>query len=69
MPLEIQNQPSPTVRNGSLDMGQPEMTRIYHKCVLIVKKINFEKLGFHQMVKLDILSMKSKLENQCVVAS
>ena len=33
---EIHFRPSPTARNGSLDMRQPEMSRTYHKFVLIV---------------------------------
>ena len=31
-PSEIQYQPDPTARNGSLDMWQPDMWRTYHKC-------------------------------------
>ena len=36
----------PTTRNGSLDMGQPEMCRTYLKCVLIVYKKAILKSGF-----------------------
>ena len=39
-PSEINFQPSPTAGNGNLKIRQPEMSRTYHKCVLIVQKIN-----------------------------
>ena len=35
-PFESLYQLSPTARNGSLHMRQPEMSRSYHRCVLIV---------------------------------
>ena len=58
-PSKIQFQQSPTARNGSLDRRQPEMSRTYLKYALIVQKINFDKRGFHQITKLEILLMKS----------
>ena len=44
---EIPYQPNLTARNGSLGMRQPEISTTFHKCVLIVLEINFEKLFFH----------------------
>ena len=57
---EINYQPDLTARKGSLDMWQPEIWRTYHKWVLIVKKSNLKKWVFHQMGKLEILTLKSQ---------
>ena len=38
-------------------------------CVLIVKKSNLKKQVFHQIAKLEILTLKPPWEKQCVVAS
>ena len=58
---EIHYQPDPTERNGSLDMWQPEMWRTYlsQVCFDRKEKSNLKKQGFHQIVKLEILSLKS----------
>ena len=56
---EIDFQPSLTAQNRSLDMRQPEISRTYRKIVLIVLRINFEKQVFHQIAKLETLSLKS----------
>ena len=54
---EIQYQLSPNARNGSLGMRQPEMSLI--PSVFDRLEINFDKRGFHQIPKLEILSLKS----------
>ena len=54
-PSEIHYQPSPTARNGSLDLLLPEMSMTDHKCVLIVSRINFGKRFFYPIAKFEIL--------------
>ena len=55
-PSEIQYQPSLTSQNDSLDVRQSDKSRTYHKCVMIVKKIHFEKRGFDQIAKHEFLT-------------